>query len=152
MSDSPRCSRSPMVRWSVDRRGALVIPSLSDPDVIASRFYWPGADRDDVRQEAAFAAIVAERSHEPARGNLRSFVRLVVTRHLTEQVRRERYRRPQFSELAETMGTPDNVVDLVAARERLRTVLAADLTPVERTALGRAARGGARPGEGGADP
>ena len=116
-------------------------PYLTDPDVIARGFYWPGADRDDVRQEAAYAAILAARSHDPARGSLRSFVRLVVTRHLTEQVRRERYRRPQFSELPETVSAQGSVVDLVHARERLRTVLAADLTPMERTALGRAARG-----------
>ena len=95
-----------------------------------------------VARRAEFARIEMEDAIRIARAagaSLRAIAQAAGMSH--EQVRRERYRRPQFAELPETVPSRDETVNLVHARERLRAVLAADLTPVERTAIGRAARG-----------
>jgi hypothetical protein len=96
---------------------------------LASYFYAPGYDHDDMLQEARIAAWLAP-GHE----------RRAARSRLVDIVRRETLRRPQFVELRDVSATGD-VIDLVDARDRLRAVLAAPLTVNERVAVGRAIRG-----------
>lgn len=88
-------------------------------------------DRDDLYQEARVAMWLAPKGVE----------RVAAYRRIVELLRRSRRGgRPTFCELADTHATAD-IVDLVTDRERLRGVLAAKLSDLERTAVGRAARG-----------
>lgn len=117
---------------------------MTEEDLIralASRYFWPGADYDDVVQEARYALERARASYDPARGSWLSFAWVRVRGHLIEQVRRETQRRPQFAELTEHHAAAGDVVDLVAARETLRRVVETPLSDMERCALGRAVRG-----------
>lgn len=109
---------------------------------LASSYYWPGADWDDVAQEARYALERARLAYDPSRGaSWLTFAWIRVRGHLIEQVRRETQRRPQFAYLSEQHPSPGDVVDLVAAREELRRVVETPLTDMERSALGRAVRG-----------
>jgi DNA-directed RNA polymerase specialized sigma24 family protein len=101
---------------------------------LAGFFYVSGYDRDDLAQEARLAMWLAP---EPA---LR---RLCAYRQIVELLRKsKRGGRPTHScELLEDDAVSADIVDLVAARERLRGVLAFPLSELERQAVGRAARG-----------
>ncbi len=101
---------------------------------VSRRYFWPGATREDVEQEARLALVQAQ-PDDP------TLAWVIAERHLVEQVRRETRRRPQFSELRETVPARENVVELVEARDRLRSVLGARLTDRERYMVGRAIRG-----------
>lgn len=118
---------------------------MSEDDVIrtlASRYYWPGADWDDVAQEARYALERARRVFDPTRGaSWLTFAWVRVRGHLIEQVRRETKRRPQFATLTDQHEAPGELVDLVDARERLRRVVSTPLSALEREALGKALRG-----------
>jgi hypothetical protein len=104
----------------------------------ASRIYfWPGATREDVEQEARFALLEAD---VPA--GAFHFAKVVVHRHLIEQVRRETLRRPKFAaELEDVVATSADVVDIVEARERLRSIARVYLSELEREAVRRVVTG-----------
>lgn len=117
---------------------------------IARSFRWPGADRDDVRQEAATALLHAERSWD-RRGSFVSFARVVVRRHLLDCARLAE-RRPALVELPDLeadeptypralAAREGTVEDVVLRRERLRLVLEAPLSPRERRVLALVAQG-----------
>ena len=98
---------------------------------LASFFFVDGMDCDDIYQEAMVAAWLAPCGLE----------RLAARRRVIELLRRsQRGGRPTFCEFVDAPSSGD-VVDIVVARERLRDVLAADLSDLERTALGRVMRG-----------
>jgi DNA-directed RNA polymerase specialized sigma24 family protein len=94
-------------------------------------FFIDGLDSDDLYQEAAVAVWMAPAGME----------RLCARRRVIELLRRsKRGGRPEFVELGD-VASPDRMVDLVAARERLRAVVNAPLSDLERCAVGRVARG-----------
>ena len=55
--------------------------------MLARDFYLPGADQDDVRQEAMIALWEAARTHDPGKGSFPNWARVVIRRHLTDCVR-----------------------------------------------------------------
>jgi DNA-directed RNA polymerase specialized sigma24 family protein len=98
---------------------------------LARSFWAPGYDREDMLQEARIAMWLAPPGIE----------NLCARRRLIEIVRRsKRGGRPSF---CEPVDAPDHadVVDLVDARERIRAVLSAPLTDLERAAIGSVVRG-----------
>ena len=98
---------------------------------LASFFFVDGMDRDDIYQEASLAAWLAPCGLE----------RLAARRRVIELLRRsQRGGRPTFCKLVDTPAGVD-VVDLVAHRERLHHVLTANLSDLERSAIGRVVRG-----------
>lgn len=96
---------------------------------VSRHYFWPGAEQRDVEQEARYALL---------KGQPKSFAhaKVMIKHHLIEQVRRETRRRPQFSELIEAEA-PDNLIDLLDARETLRRFARVALTGLEREALSR---------------
>lgn len=55
--------------------------------MLARDYYLPGADQDDVRQEAMIALWEAARTHDPKRSNFPTWARLVINRHLADCLR-----------------------------------------------------------------
>lgn len=114
---------------------------MTETDVVrtlASRFSWPGADFEDVLQEAWFALERCRARYEASRGkSWLSFAWMCVSSHLIEIQRRECYRRPRFVELSDRHSGSRDVVDVVEARSRLRTVLELPLGDREREAVNR---------------
>lgn len=103
--------------------------------VLASRFSWPGADREDVEQEAWFALERCRPKWNPALKDWPGFAWMCVKNHLTELTRRECYRRPQCVVLSPALPYFEDVVERVDARRRLRLILELPLPPRERAAL-----------------
>lgn len=54
---------------------------------IADRYFIPGGDKDDARQEALVGLLAALRTWDRGKGTLRSFVALCVERRVQEAVR-----------------------------------------------------------------
>ena len=54
---------------------------------IAREYFLPGADHDDVRQEAMIALAIADRDYAPERWSFSSFARLVIHRRLNSAVK-----------------------------------------------------------------
>ena len=54
---------------------------------IAKEVRFPGAGREEVRQEARIALWEACRTHDPAKSNFPTWARLVIRRHLTDCLR-----------------------------------------------------------------
>ena len=121
---------------------------------LARRFYIPGADSDDVEQEAMIGAWEALTTWDPTRGPLVAFVRLVAERRVIEMVKRARARKhlaltdragPVRNEDGDEILPVDLVVDVRADpagiaehRETLAEILdviAHDLSPLERRVL-----------------
>lgn len=125
---------------------------------IARDYYFPGADRDDVRQEALIGVMEAIRSHDPQRGPLKPFVALVVKKRLQECVTFARRGKHEMLTRAVRYGTdphltegkrePIPLVELVEdprwqpeevlrRKNEMRALLRAwsALTPLERRAL-----------------
>lgn len=103
---------------------------------LSRRFWWPGADLEDVEQEAWFALERCRGAYVAGAGRTwRSFAWLCVERHLRELRRRECYRRPQFAELHDVHTAADDVPSRADARARLRTILEHPLPAKERRAL-----------------
>lgn len=101
----------------------------------AREFYLPGADRDDVNQEALLAALAAIRTHNPALGSLGSFVVLCVRRRLSTLLKnatREKRTAPEGSEVVVYGPDPAEVAERRDEIRRLFTVVRDDLTPLER--------------------
>lgn len=70
-----------------DAAGELVARFESFVRNLAANFYLPGADRDDVLQEARVALLQAVKNFDPAAGTpFRGFVALVVRRQLASAV------------------------------------------------------------------
>lgn len=128
MRETPKPTREPMTEERL-------------VSMLASSYYWPGAEWDDVAQEARYALERARSTFDPTRGVWLRFAWFRVRDHLIEQVRRETRRRPQFAFLSEEHAELGDVVDLVAARETLRRVVSTPLSELEREALGRCIRG-----------
>lgn len=125
--------------------------------VIASRYYWPGADRDDVLQVARLGLWKAIRSWD-GRREIRPLARVTATRDVLDELRaatrqsREANRAPHSLHapiagdglaLDETLPAPGSIADLVEWREELRAALGAiqGASELEREALGRSLRG-----------
>ena len=99
---------------------------------LATYFFVAGMDSDDLAQEARLAAWLAP-------GNER-----VAARRRVLDLLKFSQRRPRFAAAIEDFRLVDaraDVVELVEARERLRSVIAANLTQSERVAVGRRLRG-----------
>jgi DNA-directed RNA polymerase specialized sigma24 family protein len=108
---------------------------------LGREFYWPGADRDDVEQEARYWILRARETFRPGKGPFLPFAYFVARRNLIEIVRRETRRRPQFAELQDDYLVTRSLEEQVEIRQRLRLAIEAPLTDLERQALGRAMRG-----------
>lgn len=54
---------------------------------IARDYFLPGAEADDVRQEALLALWEAARAHDPDKGPFKPFARLVITRRLLDRIK-----------------------------------------------------------------
>ena len=96
---------------------------------LATYFFVAGMDADDLAQEARLAAWLAP-------GNERTAAR----RRILDLLKAAR-RRPLHAALHDDVPAPDDLVVRVEAREQLRAVIACDLAPREREALGRRLRG-----------
>lgn len=107
---------------------------------IAGEFSFPGADRDDVVQEALIGLWIAAREYDPEQGKFNHFAALVVRRHLVDCLRAARRFKQQplnlalralpdpdgeWRDILETLPHLHQVVDVVESREKLRIVLEA---------------------------
>lgn len=125
--------------------------------VIASRYYWTGADRDDVLQVARLGLWKAIRAWD-GRRELRPLARLTAQRDVLDELRADgrlirRANRstvslhtraaPDGYALDDTLPAPGSIADLVEWREELRAVMRAieSASELEREALGRSLRG-----------
>jgi len=121
---------------------------------VAKAFFFPGADRDDVEQEAMIGLWEALERWDPKRGaSLKSFVYLIVRRRLVEklmssqrlqqQALTESLREVELEDgpLALVENLPDLRADtaaIVEQRERLAEmvrIVSEELSPLERRAL-----------------
>lgn len=102
---------------------------------LAPRFFWPGAEPEDVRQEARIAILEARRTYDSARGSWFSYAWQAVYYRLVEIVRRERERRPvcvgdaplYFIPSRESRDTTNWILDVRAAWPTL--------SPLEQTGI-----------------
>lgn len=94
-------------------------------------FFIAGYEAEDIYQEAVIAMWLA-----PEVG-LR---RVCAYRRVVELLRRSK-RRPIFCVLHDDEAKTDDLIEMVAGRERLRLVLSTNLSDLERIALGRSLRG-----------
>lgn len=121
---------------------------------IAALYFWPGADRDDVKQEALIGLWIAARDWRPDAGRtFRSFAELVIKRRLATCVKlAKRSKHAPLNDsirvLVDEDGVSDQAVDqlphlhqvadVAEDRERLAAVLRAidtDLSPLERRCI-----------------
>ena len=113
-------------------------PELSEEriaGILANRYSWPGADREDVEQEARYAIERCRPKWRPGGKTWPAFAWLCAESHLIELCRRECFRRPLFSELVDRHPSYEDVVERVEARQRLRLILEFPLPPKQRAAL-----------------
>lgn len=127
---------------------------------IASEFYLPGADRDDVVQEAMIALWIAAREYRPERGmSFRSFAAFVIRRRLvTALMTANAHKHRHLSEALSAIERDGEIVDLlefvadeaadpariVEDREealRLLRIVRDELSPTERHAVIAVANG-----------
>lgn len=101
---------------------------------IAAGFYLPGADWEDVRQEALLGLLEAVRTHDPARGELGLHAAAVIRRRLVDAViAARRGRRLILTDAARVVDdrpAGGDVFALADARDELRGRLAS-LSPLE---------------------
>lgn len=74
---------------------------------IAARFYFPGAERDDVKQEALTALVEAIRTYKPERGTMNTHVLTVVNRRLMDKTTAANRLRHRILTDADREGTND---------------------------------------------
>ena len=128
---------------------------------LAGDWYLPGADRDDVRQEALIGLHDASLAYDESTGiPFHRFAKFVIRRRLAGKLRNAttpkahafnnswRESRDDFGELVEAVSLlPDphgDASDHVERRERLRAIIDCvqnGLTPLERLAITRRANG-----------
>lgn len=119
---------------------------------IAREYYFPGADEEDVRQEAMIALTEALRTYRPERGTFAPFARAVLHRRLTSALKASR--RKKHLVLTEAVRTEvERKTDrewaldpalIYEAREDALELLRRvkeDLSPLERQVLIAAANG-----------
>lgn len=95
-----------------------------------SRFFFvPGMDVDDLLQEARLAAWLAPKHPRTA-----------ARRRILDLIKFSQ-RRPVIERFEHSIIEPSDIVEIVSAREQLRRIVTARMTPNEQVALGRAARG-----------
>lgn len=116
---------------------------------LADRYFLPGGDRDDLRQEAALALIEAARVYDPATGPFVALAVTVVRRRLFDRMKAEQ--RGGKRALNESAG--GDVLHLAAASHDVHAVVeqrlelqrirraAASLTVLERDSMGACLRG-----------
>ena len=111
-------------------RAALYNQHVHIADRIANGFYFPGADQEDVIQEARVALWIATGTHDQTRGGFPSYASHVVRTHLIDMLRiatREKNRvltNADRSEQLELVADTDNTENTVENREQLRVLLA----------------------------
>lgn len=98
----------------------------------SQNFWWQGATREDVEQEAWLAIY-------EARPASHALAKTIVRRRLRDKLRAEQ-RRPQFSVLIEARDVTDPV-DVIEARQGLERLARLALSDVERDAMIRALNG-----------
>ncbi len=106
----------------------------------------PGADADDVRQEARIALWEAARCYDATLGvPFTAFARLVIARRLRDALRRYGQRRHQMLTDAErdTSEIPTTHADILERRQELRQLVIAfhALSPLEQKAILTSANG-----------
>jgi len=132
---------------------------------IAAGYFWPGAERQDIVQEAEIGLWIAARAWDPAgTATFKTFAALVIHRRLTTLLKsalRERQRalneamravvNDDGDEVALVELVPDqfDTERVVVARDTLARLVAAleHLSPLERAAVARAANGERYAGE-----
>lgn len=97
---------------------------------LGSYFFVRGLEREDIEQEAWIAVWLAPPGLE----------RMAARRQVLDLIKMAN-RRPEFHRFMEDPASHVDVETVVAARERLREVIDAATTPMEKIAVGRAARG-----------
>lgn len=118
---------SPPALWTKNRGLALAI---------AHEFFWPGAEGQDVEQEAMIGLWIAARGYQEGQGTkFRTFAALIIRRRLSTCVktaRREKHsplnlalRTWEGSEILDQLPSLHQVADIAEDRERLRIVIAA---------------------------
>lgn len=145
MSDAPRL-------FSAHRKIAFSV---------AREFYLPGADREDVQQEALIGLWDAARSFRADGGSsFRNFAFIVIRRHLADCVTRaNRLKQLVLTDAARVFGEdedddfelrvedvlvePHDLVDLIVTAEELRGLVGklSGLTELERAAIARVVNG-----------
>lgn len=111
---------------------------------IARDYYFPGADADDVRQEAMIALALADRGYDRTRGSFHAFAKAVIHRRLTSALQvatRKKHRVLSEAVELETVEQACWALDPAAivegreeALELLRRVRE-DLNPLQRHCL-----------------
>lgn len=89
---------------------------------VASEFFLPGAERDDVRQEALLALLLAARQHKADGGlTFKSFAAMVIRRRLVSAViEANRVKRGPLDKAARTVVLPESG-ERVSAVETIHT-------------------------------
>lgn len=124
---------------------------------IADGYFWGGAERQDIIQEAEIGLWIAARAWNPnGAATFKTFAALVIRRRLNALLRsalRERQRAlnealtggvgEDNTLLVELVAAPHDVERVVVARDRLDRLTEAvgRLSPLEREAVARAANG-----------
>jgi len=90
---------------------------------LASEFFLPGAERDDIEQEALLALVLAARAFDPKRGvSFRSFAKVVIRRRLQTAVTTARRQKhllltEAVRSVRDERGQRFDAVDVVASRD-----------------------------------
>jgi RNA polymerase sporulation-specific sigma factor len=94
--------------------------------MIARDYYIPGADRDDVTQEALIGLWIAARDYDPDKGSFKTFARVVIHRRLTSCLNAATtHRALALTDAARDQDLPHlhQVSDRVEEREELADLL-----------------------------
>lgn len=108
---------------------------------IATLYFLPGSERQDVEQEALIGLWIAARDYDPARGAFPAFAACVIHRRLKTLVTRANAGKHRVltdaSRVEFELDGRDATVASVVAREELELVCAglADMTELERDAV-----------------
>jgi RNA polymerase sigma factor (sigma-70 family) len=103
---------------------------------LARRYWWPGGELDDVRQEAWYALERCRSKWKPDCGRkFTTWAWLCVENHLRDLTLRECSRRPRFAELHDVHASSEDLVERVEARRLLRLCLEHPLGEKERRAI-----------------
>jgi len=129
--------------------GTLFERNRKIADAAAKKYFLPGYEPDDIRQEALMALWKAARTYDPTRGaKFSSFATLCINARFVELLKKkDRYRNKTLDSTLRTIVTEGEVTeilnvlphlhqvaDLVEERDALRRLVAAilELTEIER--------------------